>query len=95
MRADDPHAPHTASTVELSAEEEAARQAQFEDAELERVRQDARRTYAESVQAARPLSARALGEAYGMSESWARKQILAVRDADENDRPHLVAVGGE
>ncbi|WP_432098501.1 hypothetical protein [Streptomyces sp. WAC 04229] len=81
--------------MELSAEEEAARQAQFEDAELERVRQDARRTYAESVQAARPLSARALGEAYGMSESWARKQILAVRDADENDRPHLVAVGGE
>ncbi|MFJ8108801.1 DUF2637 domain-containing protein [Streptomyces sp. NPDC096132] len=95
VRADDPHAPHTARTVELSAEEEAARQAQFEDAELERVRQDARRTYAESVQAARPLSARALGEAYGMSESWARKQILAVRDADENDRPHLVAVGGE
>ncbi|GAQ63621.1 DUF2637 domain-containing protein [Streptomyces scabiei] len=95
VRADDPHAPHTARTGELSAEEEAARQAQFEDAELERVRQDARRTYAESVQAARPLSARALGEAYGMSESWARKQILAVRDADEADRPHLVAVGGQ
>ncbi|MFD9119956.1 DUF2637 domain-containing protein [Streptomyces bottropensis] len=95
VRADDPHTPHTARTGELSAEEEAARQAQFEDAELERVRQDARRTYAESVQAARPLSARALGEAYGMSESWARKQILAVRDADDNDRPHLVAVVGD
>ncbi|MBE4740513.1 DUF2637 domain-containing protein [Streptomyces caniscabiei] len=95
VRADDPHTPHTARTPELSAEEEAARQAQFEDAELERMRQDARRTYAESVQAARPLSARALGEAYGMSESWARKQILAVREADEADRPHLVAVGGD
>ncbi|MFI2033237.1 DUF2637 domain-containing protein [Streptomyces bottropensis] len=95
VQADDPHTPHAARTAELSEEEEAARQAQFEDAELERVRQDARRTYAESVQAVRPLSARALGEAYGMSESWARKQILAVRSADENDRPHLVAVGGE
>ncbi|MBP5922790.1 DUF2637 domain-containing protein [Streptomyces sp. LBUM 1483] len=97
VRADDPHTPHTARRGELSAEEEAARQAQFEDAELERVRQDARRTYAESVQAARPLSARALGEAYGMSESWARKQILAVRSTDDgdSDRPRLVAVGGQ
>ncbi|MCL6738594.1 DUF2637 domain-containing protein [Streptomyces neyagawaensis] len=95
VRTEDPHTPHTTRTAELTDEEEAARQAQFEDAELERVRQDARRTYAESVQAARPLSARALGEAYGMSESWARKQILAVRSADETDRPHLVAVGGE
>ncbi|KRD18828.1 DUF2637 domain-containing protein [Streptomyces sp. Root264] len=89
----DPHPPHVARTAELSVEEEAARQAQFEEAELERMRQDARRTYAESAQAARPLSARALGEAYGMSESWARKQILAVRDADDADRPRLVAVG--
>ncbi|MFF9035032.1 DUF2637 domain-containing protein [Streptomyces sp. NPDC014892] len=95
VRTDDPHTPHTPRTGELSAEEEAARQAQFEDAELERVRQDARRTYAESVQAARPLSARALGEAYGMSESWARKQILAVRSTDDGDRPHLIAVGGQ
>ncbi|MDX3548799.1 DUF2637 domain-containing protein [Streptomyces europaeiscabiei] len=95
VRTDGPHTPHTARTAELSEEEEAARQAQFEDAELERMRQDARRTYAESVQAARPLSARALGEAYGMSESWARKQILAVRSTDDAERPHLVAVGGE
>ncbi|WP_328223881.1 DUF2637 domain-containing protein [Streptomyces sp. NBC_00310] len=95
VRADDPHPSHTSRTAELSEEEEAARQAQFEDAELERVRQDARRTYAESVQAARPLSARALGEAYAMSESWARKQILAVRNADDADRPHLVAVVGD
>lgn len=29
-----------------------------------------------------------------MSESWARKQILAVRDADDSERPHLVAVNG-
>ncbi|MFG2573186.1 DUF2637 domain-containing protein [Streptomyces sp. NPDC048481] len=94
VRAADPHTPHTVRTPELSAEE-AARQAQFEEAELERMRQDARRTYAESAQAARPLSARALGEAYGMSESWARKQILAVREGDGLDRPHLVAVGGE
>jgi hypothetical protein len=91
VRADDPHTPHTAQL----SEEEATRQAQFEDAELERVRQDARRTYAESVQAARPLSARALAEAYGMSESWARKQILAVRNAGDADRPHLVAVVGD
>ncbi|MFJ8507588.1 DUF2637 domain-containing protein [Streptomyces avermitilis] len=95
VRTDDPHTPHTSRTGELSVEEEASRQAQFEDAELERVRQDARRTYAESVQAARPLSARALGEAYGMSESWARKQILAVRDTEDADRPHLVAVSGD
>ncbi|MCQ9135291.1 DUF2637 domain-containing protein [Streptomyces hilarionis] len=94
-RSTDPHTPHASRTPDLSVEEEAARQAQFEDAELERMRQDARRTYAESAQAARPLSARALGEAYGMSESWARKQILAVREGDREERPHLVAVGGE
>ncbi|MFD7137400.1 DUF2637 domain-containing protein [Streptomyces sp. NPDC059894] len=91
VRAPDPHTPQAVRTPELSAEEEADRQAQFEEAELERMRQDARRTYAESAQADRPLSARALGEAYGMSESWARKQILAVRNADDTDRPHLVA----
>ncbi|WP_237522527.1 hypothetical protein [Streptomyces sp. SID8350] len=65
---------------------------QFEEAELERMRQDARRAYAESAQAGRPLSARALGEAFGMSESWGRKQILAVRDDEEASRPHLRAV---
>ncbi|SHI06647.1 DUF2637 domain-containing protein [Streptomyces sp. 3214.6] len=95
VRTPDPHTPHAVRTPELSEDEEAARQAQFEDAELERMRQDARRTYAESAQAARPLSARALAEAYGMSESWARKQILAVREAESSERPHLVAVGGE
>ncbi|TRO57629.1 DUF2637 domain-containing protein [Streptomyces sp. IB201691-2A2] len=95
VRTEEPHTPHAGRTAKWSEEEEAARQAQFEDAELERMRQEARRTYAESVQAARPLSARALGEAYGMSESWARKQILAVRNADEADRPHLVAVGDQ
>ncbi|WP_371670073.1 DUF2637 domain-containing protein [Streptomyces sp. NBC_00289] len=94
VRGEVPHGPHAVRTPEPNAEEEAARQAQFEEAELERMRQDARRTYAESAQAERPLSARALGEAYGMSESWARKQILAVRDADDSERPHLVAVNG-
>ncbi|QHY97259.1 hypothetical protein SSPS47_19310 [Streptomyces sp. S4.7] len=94
---EDPHGPHTLRTPEPGAQEEDTRQAQFEEAELERTRQDARRTYAESAQAGRPLSARALGEAYGMSESWARKQILAVRDTSDSDshHPHLVAVGGE
>jgi hypothetical protein len=46
------------------------------------MRQDARRVYAESALAERPLSARALGEAFGMSESWGRKQILAARDLE-------------
>lgn len=59
-----------------------ARSVEFEAAELERMRQDARRTYAESALAERPLSARALGEAFGMSESWGRKQILAARDLE-------------
>ena len=94
VRTPDESSPHTVRTAELSGEEEAARQAQFEEAELERMRQDARRTYAESAHADRPLSARALGEAYGMSESWARKQILAVRSTDDSNRPHLVAIGG-
>ncbi|MFD5269870.1 DUF2637 domain-containing protein [Streptomyces sp. NPDC058335] len=94
VRTPHPYTPHALRTPELSAQEQADRQAQFEEAELERMRQDARRTYAESVQAARPLSARALGEAYGMSESWGRKQILAVREGDDSDRPHLVAIGG-
>ncbi|MFF7529636.1 DUF2637 domain-containing protein [Streptomyces bobili] len=94
VRTPDLSTPHAVRTPELSLQEEADRQAQFEEAELERMRQDARRTYAESVQAARPLSARALGEAYGMSESWGRKQILAVREGDDSDRPHLVAIGG-
>ncbi|MFI6084619.1 DUF2637 domain-containing protein [Streptomyces sp. NPDC051217] len=95
VRVEDPHGPHAVRTPEPDAEKEAARQAQFEEAELERTRQDARRTYGESAQAGRPLSARALGEAYGMSESWARKQILAVRETSDPDKPHLMAVGGE
>ncbi|QHY96644.1 hypothetical protein SSPS47_16170 [Streptomyces sp. S4.7] len=95
VRGEDPHGPHAVRTPEPGAQEEDARQAQFEEAELERTRQDARRTYAESAQAGRPLSARALGEAYGMSESWARKQILAVRETSDSHHPHLVAVGGE
>ncbi|MFD4117084.1 DUF2637 domain-containing protein [Streptomyces niveus] len=95
VRGEDPHGPHAVHTPEPGTQEEAARQAQFEEAELERTRQDARRTYAESAQAGRPLSARALGEAYGMSESWARKQILAVRETSDSHPPHLVAVGGE
>ncbi|MER6251374.1 DUF2637 domain-containing protein [Streptomyces sp. NPDC001584] len=90
VREGDPHTPHAVPAPPASTDEEEARQAAYEEAELERMRQDARRTYAESVQAARPLSARALGEAYGMSESWGRKQILAARD--EADRPHLTAV---
>lgn len=92
VRDDDPHAPHTARTVEDEAADEALRRAQFEEARLERMRQDARRAYAESAQANRPLSARALGEAFGMSESWGRKQILAVRDEEETSRPQLRAV---
>ncbi|MGW0187344.1 DUF2637 domain-containing protein [Streptomyces sp. NPDC003362] len=88
----DPHTPHPVRTPDVESAEDALRQAQFEAAELERMRQDARRVYAESAQAGRPLSARALGEAFGMSESWGRKQILAVRDEEEQPRPHLRAV---
>ncbi|GAA2763657.1 hypothetical protein GCM10010103_26980 [Streptomyces paradoxus] len=91
-RATDPHSPHTARTPEAESADDALRQAQFEEAELERMRQDARRAYAESAQAGRPLSARALGEAFGMSESWGRKQILAVRDDEQPARPVLRAV---
>ncbi|MGY4967577.1 DUF2637 domain-containing protein [Streptomyces sp. 900105245] len=90
-RLPDPHTPHTARTPEPDSADEALRQAQFEEAELERMRQDARRAYAESTLAGRPLSARALGEAFGMSESWGRKQILAARD-EEPSRPVLRAV---
>ncbi|MGW0881424.1 DUF2637 domain-containing protein [Streptomyces sp. NPDC002671] len=84
--------PHTSRTPEPEMADDALRQAHFEEAELERMRQDARRAYTESAQAGRPLSARALGEAFGMSESWGRKQILAVRDDDEPSRPVLRAV---
>ncbi|WP_405543770.1 DUF2637 domain-containing protein [Streptomyces goshikiensis] len=90
VRTDDPHTPHTVPVQPAHPEEGMSREEVFEEAELERLRQDARRTYAESAQAARPLSARALGEAYGMSESWGRKQILAARD--DAERPHLSAV---
>lgn len=92
VREDDPHTPYAARTAEAETADEALRRAQFEEARLERMRQDARRAYAESVQADRPLSARALGEAFGMSESWGRKQILAVRDGEETSRPQLRAV---
>ncbi|MFJ2638184.1 DUF2637 domain-containing protein [Streptomyces sp. NPDC087511] len=93
VQAPDPHTPHTTRTPEEETTTTAAlARDQFEDAELERMRQDARRAYGESVQAGRPLSARALGEAFGMSESWGRKQILAARDDEESSRPHLRAV---
>ncbi|MEU2160392.1 DUF2637 domain-containing protein [Streptomyces sp. NPDC019208] len=82
-----PHGPHTSRTLGDETTEDALRRTQFEEAELERLRQDARRTYSESAQAGRPLSARALGEAYGMSESWGRKQILAVRDEEQPPAP--------
>ncbi|MCY0924809.1 DUF2637 domain-containing protein [Streptomyces sp. H27-H1] len=82
VRPESPHTPHALSARPARSGDENARQADYEDAELERSRQEARRTYAESVQAARPLSARALGEAYGMSESWGRKQILAARNGE-------------
>ncbi|MBW3362850.1 DUF2637 domain-containing protein [Streptomyces sp. 09ZI22] len=84
--------PHTVRTPEEETPEELLHREQFEEAELERMRQDARRAYAESAQAGRPLSARALGEAFGMSESWGRKQILAVRDDEDASRPRLRAV---
>ncbi|MFC9991205.1 DUF2637 domain-containing protein [Streptomyces globisporus] len=84
--------PHTARTPEEETPEELLHREQFEEAELERMRQDARRAYVESAQAGRPLSARALGEAFGMSESWGRKQILAVRDDEDASRPRLRAV---
>ncbi|MFF4493394.1 DUF2637 domain-containing protein [Streptomyces sp. NPDC001546] len=90
VRADDPHTPHAVPAHPAQPDGPALSEDVFEEAELERMRQDARRAYAESVQAARPLSARALGDAFGMSESWGRKQILAVRQGD--DRPHLTAV---
>ncbi|GAA2418141.1 hypothetical protein GCM10010433_16700 [Streptomyces pulveraceus] len=92
VQAPDPHTPHTTRTPEEETTTAALARDQFEDAELERMRQDARRAYGESVQAGRPLSARALGEAFGMSESWGRKQILAARDDEESSRPHLRAV---
>ncbi|MEE1766812.1 DUF2637 domain-containing protein [Streptomyces sp. JV185] len=92
VQARDPHTPHAARTPEEETTDSGLSRDQFEDAELERMRQDARRAYGESVQAGRPLSARALGEAFGMSESWGRKQILAVRDDEEPSRPHLQAV---
>ncbi|MFB8383069.1 DUF2637 domain-containing protein [Streptomyces rubiginosohelvolus] len=84
--------PHTLRTPSVETPEEVLHREQFEEAELERMRQDARRAYGESAQAGRPLSARALGEAFGMSESWGRKQILAVRDDEEFSRPRLRAV---
>ncbi|WP_051807709.1 DUF2637 domain-containing protein [Streptomyces sp. NRRL F-2664] len=89
VRADDPHTPHAVPAQPAPHDAHAVSEEVFEEAELERLRQDARRAYAESVQAARPLSARALGEAFGMSESWGRKQILAAR---QDERPHLAAV---
>ncbi|MGW2679323.1 DUF2637 domain-containing protein [Streptomyces sp. NPDC001436] len=90
VRAEDPHTPHAISAHPAPADQVGVAEEVFEEAELERMRQDARRAYAESVQAARPLSARALGDAFGMSESWGRKQILAVRQDDGH--PHLTAV---
>ncbi|MFI5977964.1 DUF2637 domain-containing protein [Streptomyces sp. NPDC051452] len=92
QRSPDPHTSHAPRIPETEMADEALRQAQFEEAELERMRQDARHAYADSAQAGRPLSARALGEAFGMSESWGRKQILAVRDEEESSRPLLRAV---
>lgn len=89
VRDDDPHTPHTVPAQPAPPEGAGVAVDVFEEAELERLRHDARRAYAESLQAARPLSARALGEAFGMSESWGRKQILAAR---EGERPHLTAV---
>ncbi|WP_433340614.1 DUF2637 domain-containing protein [Streptomyces sp. CA-253872] len=74
-------APHTPPAARTAVAPD-ARSVEFEAAELERMRQDARRAYAESALAERPLSARALGEAFGMSESWGRKQILAARDLE-------------
>ncbi|MFI0908697.1 conjugal transfer protein [Streptomyces sioyaensis] len=90
VREDEPHTPHAPRTDLVKAAYEAQQQAEYEEAERERLRLEARRTYVESAQAGRALSARALGEAYGMSESWGRKQILAVRD--EPQRPQLRAV---
>ncbi|GLW00305.1 DUF2637 domain-containing protein [Streptomyces lavendulae] len=89
VQADDPHTPHAVPAQPAHPDGHGVSEEVFEEAELERMRQDARRAYAESVQAARPLSARALGDAFGMSESWGRKQILAVR---QDDGPHLAAV---
>lgn len=77
-----PPAVHVARTAGSELAVVDARSVEFEVAELERMRQDARRAYAESALAARPLSARALGEAFGMSESWGRKQILAARSLE-------------
>ncbi|MFI5943674.1 DUF2637 domain-containing protein [Streptomyces uncialis] len=92
VRGTDPHTPHAVRTDGDDTAEETLRQAQFEEARLERMRQDARRAYAESAQAGRPVSARALGDAFGMSESWGRKQILAARDEEEPARPQLRAL---
>ncbi|MFJ9416224.1 conjugal transfer protein [Streptomyces sp. NPDC101227] len=91
VREGEPPTPYSPRTDPAKAAYEAQQQAEYEEAERERLRLDARRTYVESAQAGRALSARALGEAYGMSESWGRKQILAVRD-EETTRPHLRAL---
>ncbi|MFF1559834.1 DUF2637 domain-containing protein [Streptomyces sp. NPDC058279] len=83
VRADDPRTPHALPAHPAPTNPVGVSEDVFEEAELERMRQDARRAYVESVQAARPLSARALGEAFGMSESWGRKQILAAREGEQ------------
>ncbi|WP_322974017.1 hypothetical protein [Actinacidiphila oryziradicis] len=69
---------------------ETTRRAYFEQAELERTRQNARRTYAESLNAGHPIGPKALGEAYGFSEGWGRKQIKAVQQGRVNVRPMAV-----
>ncbi|GHJ36033.1 hypothetical protein Sm713_16420 [Streptomyces sp. TS71-3] len=50
----------------------------FDEAELERTRQRAEQTYAESLTAGSPIGPAALGRAFGFSEGWGRKRIKAV-----------------
>jgi hypothetical protein len=83
-----------ASKGARAAAAETARRAQFEEAEIERKRQDARRTYAESLDAGHPIGPKALGDAYGFSEAWGRKQIKAVH-LDDSRRLVAVGAGGE
>lgn len=66
----------------------------FDEAELERTRQRAEQTYAESLVAGSPIGPAALGRAFGFSEGWGRKRIKAVearRAQRARHEPHTVS----
>ncbi|MDJ1138540.1 hypothetical protein [Streptomyces iconiensis] len=66
----------------------------YTDAEMERTRQRAETTYAESLDAGAPLGPAALGREFGFSEGWGRKRIKAVETRLADSPPaRLSAVG--